>query len=179
MFKSTPASIRLGTLSDAKNANQQLEDLKQKVKTTINRSTSEIKKYQELNKFNDQLSKSYIANLKLLIETSNLLKAYSEFFELLQAKLAEVDKQLGVPLSSQDFDSMRRLTYEQMSNLEAAFRSEIVSLKKMYSKYGKQKEFDDLDNAQRLFDQAMSSGKGSLDGGGANTSIKKSKAKRS
>jgi hypothetical protein len=139
-----------------------LEDLKGKVNTTITKSTTEIKKFRELAKYNEQLTKSYAANLKVLMDTSALLKAYAEFFDLLRERLGEVDKELGLPISSDDFDYMRKLTYDQMSNLQDAFNTEVTNLKKLYSKYGKQKEYDAVEQAEKAFASTLVSGKDAL-----------------
>lgn len=159
LFSRAPSSLRLGTLSEGKTVPEQLEDLKGKVDVTFAKSTKEIKKFRELSKFNEQLAKSYAANLKVLIETGALLKAYAEFFDVFKNKLSEVDKELGLPVSADDFDYMRKLTYDQMEQLESSFKNEVVGLKKLYSKYGKQKEYDDVENAEKLFDTTLSSGK--------------------
>lgn len=186
-FTKAPASTRLGTLNETKNVNQQLEDLKGKVNTTITKSTSEIKKFRELAKFNLQLTKSYTANLKVMMDTSALLKAYAEFFDMLREKLGEVDKELGLPISSDDFDYMRKLTYDQMSNLNDTFNTEVINLKKMYSKYGKQKEYDAVEQAEKAFAATLVSGKDAVDvlnpyrGGGSasKTTRKKMKSRNS
>jgi hypothetical protein len=162
VFSKAPPSARLGTLNETKNVNQQLEDLKGKVNTTITKSTTEIKKFRELAKYNEQLTKSYAANLKVLMDTSALLKAYAEFFDVLREKLGEVDKELGLPISSDDFDYMRKLTYDQMSNLQDAFNTEVINLKKLYSKYGKQKEYDAVEQAEKAFASTLVSGKDAL-----------------
>ena len=159
LFSKAPASTRLGSLAESKTVNQQLEDLKGKVDTTITKSTTEIKKFRELSKFNEQLTKSYSANLKVLMDTSALLRSYAEFFDTLRQKLAEVDKELGLPISSDDFDYMRRLTFDQMSNLEGAFMTEVTNLKKLYSKYGRQKEYDEVEQAEKAYAGTLSTGK--------------------
>lgn len=159
LFSKAPASTRLGSLAESKTVNQQLEDLKGKVDTTINKSTTEIKKFRELSKFNEQLTKSYSANLKVLMDTSVLLRSYAEFFDTLRQKLAEVDKELGLPISSDDFDYMRRLTFDQMTNLEEAFKTEVTNLKKLYSKYGRQKEYDEVELAEKAYASTLSTGK--------------------
>ncbi len=162
VFSKAPPSVRLGTLNETKNVNQQLEDLKGKVNTTITKSTTEIKKFRELAKYNEQLTKSYAANLKVLMDTSALLKAYADFFDILREKLGEVDKELGLPISGEDFDYMRRLTFDQMSNLQDAFNTEVTNLKKLYSKYGKQKEYDAVEQAEKAFASTLVSGKDAL-----------------
>lgn len=159
IFSRAPSSLRLGTLSEGKTVPEQLEDLKGKVDVTFAKSTKEIKKFRDLSKFNEQLAKSYAANLKVLVETGGLLKAYAEFFDILKTKLLEVDKELGLPVSSDDFDYMRKLTYDQMEQLESAFKNEVAGLKKLYSKYGKQREYDEVETAEKLFDLTLSSGK--------------------
>jgi hypothetical protein len=184
VFSKAPPSARLGTLNETKNVNQQLEDLKGKVNTTMTKSTTEIKKFRELAKYNEQLTKSYAANLKVLMDTSALLKAYAEFFDILRERLGEVDKELGLPISGDDFDYMRQLTYDQMSNLQDAFNTEVTNLKKIYSKYGKQKEYDAVEQAEKAFASTLVSGKDALGvlspyrGGGGSSKVAKSAARK-
>ncbi len=153
-----PADRRLGSLGDGRNINEQLLALKGRVDTTMLKNKTELKKYRELSKFNEQLSQSYVANLRIIVDISNLLNSYNEFFELFKTRLAEIDQELGIPISSDDFDYLRRLTTEQMGQLNNVFKNETMNLKKMYSKFGRQKEYNDVEMAERLYDQTKASG---------------------
>lgn len=156
---SSPApEKKLGDLKDNKNISEQLHDLKGKVETTMSKNKSELQKYRELSKFNENLTKSYVANLKIIIDISNMLGAYNEFFDLFKTKLAEIDEELGMPISSDDFDYLKRLTTEQMVQLDSVFKKETSNLKKLYVRYGKQKDFDEVENAEKLFDQTKEVG---------------------
>jgi hypothetical protein len=155
---SPPEAKKLGDLKDNKNISEQLHDLKGKVETTMTKNKSELKKYRELSKFNENLTKSYVANLKIIVDISNLLGSYNEFFELFKSKLSEIDEELGLPISSDDFDYLKKLTTEQMVQLDDVFKKETGNLKKLYVRYGKQKEFDEVETAEKLFDNTKASG---------------------
>jgi hypothetical protein len=158
-FFGNPAPTnRLGSLGDGRNINEQLHALKGRVDTTMLKNKAELKKYRELSKFNEQLSQSYVANLRIIVDISNLLNSYNEFFEIFKTRLAEIDQELGIPISSDDFDYLRRLTTEQMSQLNTIFKNETMNLKRMYSRYGRQKEYNDVEMAERLYDQTKSAG---------------------
>jgi len=150
---SPPREKKLGDLDSKKNIGEQLFDLKGKMETTMDKNTMQLKKFRELSKFNETLSESYAANLKIIVDISNLLGAYNEFFEVIKNKLAEMDEELGIPISSNDFEHMKTLTNNQMVQLHDVFKNETSSLKKLYTKYGKQKEFDQLEKAEALFDK--------------------------
>lgn len=149
---------KLGELHGQRNIGEQLQELKGKVEKTMSKNKSELQKYRELTKFNEQMSKSYVANLKIIVDISTLLKGYNEIFDLFKSKIAEIDKELGIPISSNDFDYMKRLTTEQMVQLNDVFKVETSNLKKLYSKYGKQKEYEEVEVAERLFDATKYSG---------------------
>ena len=90
--KNTNSDQRMGNLSKNKDVGEQLQELKGKMERTMTKSKGEIKNYRELTKFNEQLAKSYSANLKVIVEVSKLLGAYNEFFDLFKEKLAEIDR---------------------------------------------------------------------------------------
>lgn len=153
-----PPEKRMGEIKDDKNIGEQLQELKGKVERTMNKNKTELKNYRELSKFNETLSKSYVANLKIIVDISNLLNGYNEFFDLFKTKLAEIDQELGIPISSDDFDYMKKLTADQMVSLNDVFKKETTNLKRMYARYGKQKEYQELETAERLFDTARTTG---------------------
>lgn len=149
---------KFGDLKGDKNIPEQLEQLKGKVEKTMNKNKGELQKFRELSKFNENLSKSYVANLKVITDVSGLLNAYNEFFEMFKTKLAEIDQELGVPISTDDFEYMKKLTTEQLVMLDDIFKTETNNLKKLYSRYGKQKEYDEVETAEQLFDKTKASG---------------------
>jgi hypothetical protein len=149
---------RLGELKDDKNIGEQLVDLKGKVERTMNKNKTELRNYRELTKFNDHLSKSYVANLRIIVDISKLLSGYNEFFDLFKSKLAEIDQELNIPISSDDFESMRRLTTDQMVQLNDTFKKQTGDLKRLYSKYGKQQEYNEVEQAEQLYDKTRVSG---------------------
>ena len=149
---------KLGDLTHERNIGEQLQELKGKVEKTMTKNKGELQKFRDLTKFNEKITKSYVANLKVIIDISTLLKAYNEFFDMFKNKLAEIDHELGVPISTDEFEYMKKLTSEQLLQLDGLFKEETTNLKKMYSKYGKQKEYDEVDVAQKLFDEAKASG---------------------
>lgn len=186
-----PQEGRLGELRQNKNIGEQLQDLKGKVEKTMNKNKNELKNYRELTKFNENLTKSYVANLKIIVDISKLLSGYNEIFDLFKTKMAEIDQELGIPISSNDFDYMKRLTNEQMSQINDVFKKETGNLKRLYSKYGKQKEYDEVDVAEQLFDKTRVSGEttysrlktplpmpSSILGGGAKKKKKQRKTKK-
>ena len=186
-----PQEGRLGELRQNKNIGEQLQDLKGKVEKTMNKNKNELKNYRELTKFNENLTKSYVANLKIIVDISKLLSGYNEIFDLFKTKMAEIDQELGIPISSDDFDYMKRLTNEQMSQINDVFKKETGNLKRLYSKYGKQKEYDEVDVAEQLFDKTRVSGEttysrlktplpmpSSILGGGAKKKKKQRKTKK-
>ena len=158
-----PTEKKIGDLRQDKDIGEQLFELKTKMTKTMNKRKKEIHDYRELSKFNEQLAKSYSANLKVIVDISKLLNAYNEFFDLFKQKLAEIDTELGIPISSDDFEYMKKLTVEQMFQLEDVFKKETGNLKKIYTKYGKQKEYNDVDIAEQLFESTKMSGKQTYD----------------
>jgi hypothetical protein len=151
-FGTSTGDRRMGMLGD-KNIGEQLHELTGKVEKTMGKNKKELRDYREMAKFNQNITTSYVANLKIIIDISKLLNGYNEFFDLFKKKLAEIDQELGIPISSDDFEYMKKLTTEQMVQLNETFKKETTNLKKMYSKYGKQKEYEEVDIAEKLFDK--------------------------
>jgi hypothetical protein len=151
-------NTRLGDLTGDKNIGEQLNELRGKVEKTMTKNKSELQKYKELSKFNEKLSKSYLANLKVITDISALLKAYNEFFEMFKTKLSELDDELDSPLSQQDFDVMKKLTTEQLVQLEETFRGETAYLKKLYSQFGRREDYDKVETAEKLYDEIKTTG---------------------
>jgi hypothetical protein len=154
----TQPEKKMGDLKEDKNIGEQLNELKGKVERTMNKNKSELRNYRELSKYNEHLSKSYSANLKIIVDISKLLAAYNEFFDLFKSKLAEIDQELGIPISSDDFEYMKKLTTDQMMMMNETFKKETGNLKKLYAKYGKQKEYQEVESAEMLFDKTRESG---------------------
>lgn len=150
--------MKLGDLSGDKNVGEQLHELRGKVEKTMTKNKSELQKYKELSKFNEKLSQSYLANLKVITDTSTLLKAYNEFFEMFKTKLSELDDELDSPLSQQDFDFMKKLTTEKLVELEQTFKGETAYLKKLYSQFGRREDYDKVETAEKLYDETRTSG---------------------
>jgi hypothetical protein len=151
-------SARLGELTDKNNIGEQLHDLKGKVERTMTKSKTELKKFRELSKFNETITKSYVANLKVIVDVSKLLKGYNEFFDVVRQRIGEIDQELGLPISSNDFDYMQQLTSEQMRQLTDVFTRETDNLRNMYARHGRQKEYEEIVQAEKLFNDTTALG---------------------
>lgn len=158
-YAANGSDYKLGDLRGDKNIGEQLNELKGRVDKTMTKNKNELHKYKELVKFNEKLTKSYVANLKVISNISTLLKAYNEFFDMFKGKLSELDEELENPLSLEEFDYMRQLTNEQLVQLNDLFTTETSNLKKLYSRYGRQKEYDEVETAEKLFEDTRNSSK--------------------
>jgi len=133
----------------------ELEQVTKKIKNTSRRYTSESGKYKEIAAFNKKLSESYMQNLQAMVDVSRLLEQYANVFFILREEIEKMEKALGIELQVQDFQYLENMTKDRMAELTAKFNKEADDLKKLYSKYGKIDEVNQLDGAQKLVNMSV------------------------
>jgi len=151
---STPS---LGINLGAKDAmSTDFENVTKTIRSTSRKYTSEIGKYKEIAAFNKKLSESYMQNLQAMVDVSRLLEQYANIFFILREEIEKMEKALGIELRVEDFQYLENMTKDRMAELTTKFNKEADDLKKLYSKFGKTTEFNQLDGAQRQVNTSIS-----------------------
>ncbi len=114
-----------------------------------------IKKYKEIAQFNQHLTRSYVANLKVIVDVSELLNSYTGVFNSLKDEFAKMEEAMGRQLDKSDFEYLESLTKSKMDELNVEFNKQANGIKKLYAQYGKPEELDRILVAQNDMQKAL------------------------
>lgn len=131
--------VTLGTQDGVK---AELDKMQGAIKKTSKTYQEDIKKYKEIAKFNQHLTKSYVANLKVIVDVSELLNSYSGVFNSLKEEFSKMETAVGRPLELSDFEYLENLTRSKMDDLNTEFSKQTDGLKKLYTQYGRAEELN-------------------------------------
>jgi hypothetical protein len=127
-------SSTLGYTIDKKDTTAQMQNLKANFSRTTNKYINEYDKYKEIAKFNKQLSKSYLANLEVMVDVSKMLNMYIETIEYIKEQVKRAEAALGKPLDASDLTELSRLTKENINVLSNQFIEETIKLENLFGK---------------------------------------------
>lgn len=116
---------------------------------------SNIKKYKEIAQFNQHLTRSYVANLKVIVDVSELLNSYTSVFNSLKDEFAKMEEAMGRQMDKSDFDYLESLTKAKMDELNTEFNKQADGIKKLYAQYGKPEELNRILVAQNDMQKAL------------------------
>ena len=134
----------------------EMNDMQKKMVKTTSKYISELDKYKEIQKFNKQLSKSYIANLNIIVDVSKILNMYMETIDVIRTQISRAEQALGKPLDAQELSYLSDMTKENIMQLSKKFFEETGKLQTMYSKNPEYKnESDKLNIARTNFESTM------------------------
>jgi hypothetical protein len=114
-----------------------------------------IKKYKEIAQFNQHLTRSYVANLKVIVDVSELLNSYTSVFNSLKDEFAKMEEAMGRQMDKSDFDYLESLTKAKMDDLNSEFNKQADGIKKLYAQYGKPEELNRILVAQNDMQKAL------------------------
>ena len=116
-----------------------------------------IKKYKDIAQFNQHLTKSYVANMKVIVDVSELLNSYTGVFNSLKDEFAKMEEAMGRQLDKSDFEYLESLTKSKMEQLQTEFNKQASGIKKLYAQYGKPEELNRILLAQNDMRKALDS----------------------
>jgi hypothetical protein len=154
------------TLGSKDNIKAEIDRMQGSIVKTSKTYQDNLKKYKEIAKLNQQLTKSYVANLKVIADVSELLNSYSGVFVSLKSEFGKMEEALGKPLDISDFEYLQSMTKSKIDNLNTEFIKQTDGLKKLYAQYGKPEELNRIlvaqgdikkviENASRTYDNVM------------------------
>jgi hypothetical protein len=89
-----------------------------------------------------------MANLKVIVDVSELLNSYASVFTSLKTEFGKMDSALGKGLDLTDFEYLQNLTKSKIDDLNNQFSKQSEGLKKLYTMYGKPEELNRVIVAQ-------------------------------
>ena len=148
-FKPKTNEKTLGTtLGSQDSIKAEIDKVQGSIVSTSKTYQNNIKKYKEIARLNQQLTKSYVANLKVIADVSELLNSYSNVFAALKLEFGKMEEAMGRPLDLKDFEYMQSLTRSKIDSLNTEFMKQTEGLKKLYTQYGKAEELNRIIVAQ-------------------------------
>lgn len=114
-----------------------------------------IKKYKDIAQFNQHLTKSYVANMKVIVDVSELLNSYTGVFNSLKDEFSKMEEAMGRQLDKADFDYLETLTKSKVEELQTEFNKQSNGIKKLYAQYGKPEELNRILLAQNDMQKAL------------------------
>lgn len=126
-------STTFGYNIEKKDTVAQMHGIKDRMKTTTNKYIGELDKYKEVARFNKQLSKSYIANLDVMVDVSKILNMYVETIEFIKKQIERAEQALGKPLDANDLAYLSQLTKENINTLYTKFFEETNKLSQLFA----------------------------------------------
>ena len=134
-----PLGVDLGGKNGIK---AEIEKMQGTIKKTSRTYQNDIKKYKEVAKLNEHLTKSYVANLKVIVDVSELLNSYTGVFNSMKEEFSKMETAAGRPLELSDFNYLENLTKSKMEDLNSEFSKQAVGLRRLYAEYGKPEELN-------------------------------------
>lgn len=148
-FKSQMNGKPLGaTLSTGEDVKEEISKMQTSISKASKNYQDNITKYKEVAKFNQHLTRSYMANLKVIVDVSELLNSYASVFTSLKTEFGKMDSALGKGLDLTDFEYLQNLTKSKIDDLNNQFSKQSEGLKKLYTMYGKPEELNRVIVAQ-------------------------------
>lgn len=114
-----------------------------------------IKKYKDVAQFNQHLTRSYVANMKVIVDVSELLNSYTSVFNSLKEEFSKMEEAMGRQLDKADFDYLESLTKSKMEELQTEFNKQANGIKRLYAQYGKPEELNRILLAQNDMQKAL------------------------
>lgn len=136
------------TLASTDNIKAEIANMQGSIVKTSKAYRDNIKKYKDIAKFNQHLTKSYVNNMKVMVDVSELLNSYASVFNALRDEFGKMEAAVGKSLNLTDFEYLENLTQSKIENLNAEFQKQANGIKKLYAEYGKPDELNRILLAQ-------------------------------
>lgn len=130
--KSPDPSSTFGYSIDKKDTVASINNVKSRMAVNTTKYIGELNKYREIAEFNKKISKSYVANLSVMVDVSKMLNMYVETIEFIKTQIKRAEEALGRPLEVGDLEHLTMLTRENISVLYNQFIGETNTLKKLF-----------------------------------------------
>lgn len=136
------------TLASTDNIKAEIANMQGNIVKTSKAYRDNIKKYKDIAKFNQHLTKSYVNNMKVMVDVSELLNSYASVFNALRDEFGKMEAAVGKSLNLTDFEYLENLTQDKIESLNTEFQKQANGIKKLYAEYGKPDELNRILLAQ-------------------------------
>lgn len=147
-----PLGVNLGTGDGIK---AEIDKMQGSIVKASRGYQNNIKKYKDIAQFNQHLTRSYVANMKVIVDVSELLNSYTSVFNSLKDEFAKMEEAMGRQLDKTDFEYLESLTKSKMEELQTEFNKQASGIKKLYAQYGKPEELNRILLAQTDMQKAL------------------------
>lgn len=131
----------------------QIEQLKEAFQETQNKTKLQMNNLKKVTAFNEQLSKSYLGNLQVIIQISSLLTEIYSFIQVIRQSVDMLDQDVS---ASMNFDYIQSLTRSNISSLHENFKKEIKTLKTIYTNVNMPTNIKQLEDAEQMMEKTVS-----------------------
>lgn len=130
--KSPDPSSTFGYRIEKKDTAATMDNVKSRMAVNTTKYIGELNKYREIADFNKKISKSYVANLSVMVDVSKMLNMYVETIDFIKRQIQRAEEALGRPLDVGDLEHLSMLTKENISTLYKQFVGETDRLKRLF-----------------------------------------------
>lgn len=142
------------TATDGTRLNLQIQQLRSAFSDTQKKTKQQVGKFKELVDFNRQLMNSYLTNLHVIIQVSQLLQEVQSFISVVKGSLDVMDNDLSTQL---DMNYLQKLTKDNIYAMYDNFNKEVEGMKNVYISFDKVEDAKQLENAQMMMKKAVNS----------------------
>lgn len=130
--RSPDPSSTFGYSIEKKDTAATMNNVKSRMAVNTTKYIGELNKYKEVAEFNKKISKSYVANLSVMVDVSKMLNMYVETIDFIKMQIKRAEEALGRPLDVGDLEHLNMLTRENISVLYNQFIGETSKLEKLF-----------------------------------------------
>ena len=130
----TPLPLQTGYVGEMNPTTQlQLEKLKERVRSSTQEYKAKISMFKKKQQDFDELAKSYVNSLQIIIDVRKIMGLYMETFENINNEISSSEAFLN-GLSSEDLQTLRTLTTNGINKMEGNILDEIENIKKLFAR---------------------------------------------
>tara|TARA_Y100000389_G_C17451512_1_gene515144 strand:- start:1697 stop:2224 length:528 start_codon:yes stop_codon:yes gene_type:complete len=172
----TTTNASLGNVIDDSKFVGRLKSIKQTLEKKQLSEKDLSSKVKALSEINKNVSESYNVSLKIIVDVTKLLNQYMVYFNEIDKLMETFSTDSSNTLNNQYFQHINKITSEKIDELSKNFKSQLDSLKTVYSKNNIPTE--DLDRYSGLLDSINTESKLLLKTEGGRKLKKKASSKR-
>jgi hypothetical protein len=128
---------------------KQVDSLKEAWKQSTERQIEHANKFNELVKYAETVSESYIHSVNVILDVTSLLNAYNDLLNEISSGLAKLNDTLTTKLNANDIERLRTETLSRIDNINNVFSTDFQRIKERISKVdGKNPALLELDTVK-------------------------------
>lgn len=113
---------------------KQVDNLKEAWKQSTDRQIEHANKFNELVKYAETVSESYIHSVNVILDVTGLLNAYNDLLTEISTGLNRLNEALTTKLNAEDIERLRTETLSRIDNINKVFATDFQNIKERISK---------------------------------------------